>query len=298
MIKEKLLITGAKGQLGRTFSQLFERSNLRDEYKLQKVDIEEFDFTDRESILSALSFYNPATIVNCGAYTAVDQAEKNEKLAREINDDAVATMADWSRKKKSRLIQISTDFVFDGRKRVPYLPNDRTNPLSVYGRTKLAGEKHVLNHSGAAGVVIRTSWLYSEFCSNFVKTMLGLMKEKNEIKVVNDQIGAPTSTHSLVELLFRIIDSKLASGIFHWCDGAEITWYEFAVEIQKQAFDKGILRSRIPILAADTSAYPTLAKRPSYSVLDRKKALIEFNIESMSWKEELKRVMRELALEY
>ena len=117
MIKEKLLITGAKGQLGRTFSQLFERSNLRDGYKLQKVDIEEVDFTDRESILSALSFYNPATIVNCGAYTAVDQAEKNEKLAREINDEAVATMADWSRKKKSRLIQISTDFVFDGRKK-------------------------------------------------------------------------------------------------------------------------------------------------------------------------------------
>ena len=295
MIKERLLLTGANGQLGHTFAQLFGRSNLTNIYELQKVDIEEADFTDNDSILSALSFYNPSTIVNCGAYTGVDQAEKNEKLARKINDEAVAKMADWSQEKKSRLIQISTDFVFDGIKKSPYLPDDTTNPLGVYGRTKLAGEKHILNHSGSGGVVLRTSWLYSEFSSNFVKTMLGLMKDKNEIRVVSDQIGSPTSTHSLVGLLFRIIDSRTTSGIFHWCDGAEISWYDFAVEIQKQAFDKGILRSKIPILATASSAYPTLARRPPYSVLDRNKAVAEFGLEDRSWQEELRRVIGELA---
>jgi len=295
VIKEKLLLTGANGQLGHTFAKFFARSDLTNKYELQKVDIEEIDFTDSQSILSALSFYNPSTIINCGAYTAVDQAEKNEKLARKINDDAVAKMADWSREKKSRLIQISTDFVFDGIKKFPYLPDDMTNPLGVYGRTKLAGEKHILNRSGSGGVVLRTSWLYSEFCSNFVKTMLELMKDKNEIKVVSDQVGSPTSTHSLVGLLVRIIDSRLTSGIFHWCDGAEISWYDFAVEIQKQAFDKGILRSKIPIRAIATSAYPTLAERPRYSVLDRNKAVAEFGVEDMSWQEELRRVISELA---
>jgi len=295
VIKEKLLLTGANGQLGHTFAQFFARSDLTNKYELQKIDIEEVDFTDSQSILSALSFYNPSTIINCGAYTAVDQAEKNEKLARKINDEAVAKMADWSHEKKSRLIQISTDFVFDGIKKSPYLPDDATNPLGVYGRTKLAGEKHILNHSGSGGVVLRTSWLYSEFCGNFVKTMLRLMKGKNELKVVNDQIGSPTSTHSLVGLLFRIINSRPISGVFHWCDGAEISWYDFAIEIQKQAFDNGILRSKIPIRAVGTSVYPTLAKRPRYSVLDRSKALVEFDLEDMSWQDELRRVIRELA---
>ncbi|MDG2140272.1 MAG: dTDP-4-dehydrorhamnose reductase [Gammaproteobacteria bacterium] len=295
MTKERLLLTGSKGQLGRTFTAFFAGSGLTNVYEIQEVDIEELDFTDRNSILSALSFYNPSTIVNCGAYTAVDHAEENEKLARKINDDAVAIMADWSRKEKSRLIHISTDFVFDGRKRKPYLPDDVTNPLGVYGKTKLAGEGYVLNRSGGVGVVIRSSWLYSEFCSNFVKTMLALMGNKKEIKVVNDQVGSPTSTHSLVRLLFSVIDNKLASGIFHWCDGAAITWYDFAVEIQKQAFDIGVLRSKIPIRAINTSAYPTLAKRPPYSVLDRKQTLNQFGIEVVGWREELRRVIGELA---
>jgi dTDP-4-dehydrorhamnose reductase len=219
----------------------------------------------------------------------------NEVLARKINGDAVAVMADWSRKEKRRLIQISTDFVFDGRKRKPYLPNDATKPLGVYGKTKLAGEDYVLNRAGSGGVVIRSSWLYSEFCSNFVKTMIALMRKKNEIKVINDQFGSPTSTYSLVQVLFSIIVDRLVSGIFHWCDGAEITWYDFAVEIQKQAFDIGILGSKIPIRAVDTAAYPTLAKRPSYSVLDRKKTLTQCGAEGVGWKEELRRVIRELA---
>ena len=295
MIKERLLLTGAKGQLGCTFSALFERSDLINEYELQKVDIEELDFTDTNSISSTLSFYNPSTIINCGAYTAVDQAERHHDLAEKINSEAVAIMTEWAQKERARLIQISTDFVFDGNKRTPFRPEDLTKPLGVYGRTKLAGEECVLNNLGRSGLVIRTSWLYSEFCSNFVKTMIILMKSKEEINVVNDQVGSPTSTRSLVALIFRIIGNKTASGIFHWSDGAEITWYDFAIEIQKQAFDEGILKSKIPIRPTETSAYPTLAKRPPYSVLDRRKTVEEFGLSGMSWKEELNRVIGEIA---
>ena len=295
MNKERLLLTGAKGQLGCTFSALFERSDLINEYGLQKVDIEELDFTDTHSISSTLSFYNPSTIINCGAYTAVDQAERHHDLAEKINSEAVAIMTEWAQEERARLIQISTDFVFDGNKRTPFRPEDLTKPLGVYGRTKLAGEECVLNNLGRSGLVIRTSWLYSEFGSNFVKTMIILMKSKEEINVVNDQVGSPTSTRSLVALIFRIIGNKTASGIFHWSDGAEITWYDFAIEIQKQAFDEGILKSKIPIRPTETSAYPTLAKRPPYSVLDRRKTVEEFGLSGMSWKEELNRVIGEIA---
>ena len=295
MIRDKILLTGAKGQLGHTFSVLFEHSELSKRYKLQTIDVEEVDFTDSNSIHSALSGYAASIIVNCGAYTAVDQAERHGDLAEKINCEAVAIMTEWAQKERAKLIQISTDFVFDGNKRTPYRPDDLTNPLGVYGRTKLAGEEHVLNNPGRSGLVIRTSWLYSEFCSNFVKTMIRLMKSEEEIKVVNDQVGSPTSTRSLVTLIFRMIGNKTTSGIFHWSDGAEITWYDFAIEIQKQAFDEGILKSKIPIRPTETSAYPTLAKRPPYSVLDRRKTVEEFGLSGMSWKEELNRVIGEIA---
>tara|TARA_B100001250_G_scaffold382136_1_gene375034 strand:+ start:132 stop:1028 length:897 start_codon:yes stop_codon:yes gene_type:complete len=295
VIKELILLTGGNGQLGCTFSEVFNSSGLIKGYELQAVDIEDINFLNREEINTALSFYAPSVIVNCGAYTAVDQAEKDFELVEKINGEAVADMAEWARKEKSRLIQVSTDFVFDGAKRTPYLPSDLTNPLGVYGKTKLKGEKYILDKLPHHGVVIRTSWLYSEFCSNFVKSMLDLMSEKNELRIVSDQLGSPTSTHSLVEVLFKIIDNKSVSGIFHWCDGGEISWFDFAIEIQEQAFELGILEDQVPIRAIDTSAYPTLARRPAYSVLDRRMTIDELRINETIWKNELRKVIAKIA---
>lgn len=295
MTKEKVLLTGANGQLGSTFSNLFERSDLNVKYELQKVDIEDVDFSNIESICSVLSIYAPSIIVNCAAFTAVDKAEEEHDIASKVNDDAVAVMAKWAEEEHSRIIHISTDFVFDGSKKIPYKTTDATNPLGVYGKTKLSGEQHILKLLPDTGVIMRTSWLYSEFGQNFVKKMLALMVEKEKLSVVNDQIGSPTSTHSLVEILFKVIENKTVSGIFHWCDGASISWYDFAVEIQEQSLEKGILLKKIPIRQIATSAYPTLAERPEYSVLDINTTLNEFNTAEVNWKKELNRVIAVIA---
>ena len=295
MTKEKVLLTGANGQLGSTFSNLFERSDLNVKYELQKVDIEDVDFTNIESICSVLSIYAPSIIVNCAAFTAVDKAEEEHDIASKVNDDAVAVMAKWAEEEQSRIIHISTDFVFDGSKKTPYMTTDATNPLGVYGKTKLSGEQHILKLLPDTGVIMRTSWLYSEFGQNFVKKMLALMVEKDKLSVVNDQVGSPTSTHSLVKILFKVIENKTASGIFHWCDGASISWYDFAVEIQEQSLEKGILLKKIPIRQIGTSAYPTLAERPEYSVLDINTTLNEFNTDEVNWKKELNRVIAVIA---
>jgi dTDP-4-dehydrorhamnose reductase len=289
--KKNILLTGGGGQLGSTFSAFFKNSILNEKYELNSVDLEHMDFADDESILSALEFYTPSIILNCGAYTSVDNAEKECDLAFKINDLAVSVIAKWAKKNDSRLVHISTDFVFDGRREIPYKPGDHPNPLGIYGQTKLGGERHILRLLPENGIILRTSWLYSEFGQNFVKTMLALMSEKKELGVVGDQLGSPTSTHSLVKILFKIIENENSSGIFHWCDGAAISWYDFALEIQRQGFMEGILNRKIPIKRITTSSYPTLAERPSYSVLDCKTTLGEFKINNVDWKKELSEVV-------
>ncbi|OUT95681.1 MAG: dTDP-4-dehydrorhamnose reductase [Flammeovirgaceae bacterium TMED32] len=291
---KKLLLLGANGQLGRTFLSHFRDSDLAGKYFLRAVDIDEVDLTRKEPILSFLSSYEPSLIINCAAYTAVDVAETEFELAKKINDEAVGSLSAWASSNLCRMLHISTDFVFDGSKKEPYLPTDQASPIGVYGKTKLAGEKHILK-SLSGGVVVRTSWLYSEFGQNFVKSMIRLMTEKPELSIISDQIGSPTSTHSLVHLLFQLVEHDSFSGILHWCDGASISWYDFAVEIQRQAFERGLLTGAIPLKPITTEEYPTLAARPCYSVLDRGDTLQQFDINALDWRAELGKVINRIS---
>ncbi|MDG2422294.1 MAG: dTDP-4-dehydrorhamnose reductase [Gammaproteobacteria bacterium] len=292
---KRLLLTGCNGQLGSTFSALYKDSQLAGRYEFSSVDVEQVDFKNKESILSVLSLNNPSIIVNCGAYTSVDKAEEEPDAAFKINDLATTIIANWSKENGSRLLHISTDFVFDGAKNSPYEPSDETNPLGVYGNTKLGGERNIRNLLPKDGLILRTSWLYSEFGQNFVKTMLALMSKREEIGIVNDQIGSPTSTHSLVKILFKIIENENASGIYHWCDGAAISWYDFAVEIQKQGLRSGLLEKKIPVKPIPAAGYSTLAERPTYSVLNCEATLIEFGVPKVDWKKELNYVITAIA---
>ena len=294
--RENLLLTGSQGQLGSTFLLLFKSSSLTQRFNLHQVDINDFDLTDQQATLSALSFYSPSIILNCGAYTAVDEAEDNPELAEKINGESVGLISNWCADNSCRLIHISTDFVFDGSKTEPYLPDDKTNPLGVYGQTKVRGERHILKRLPDNGVIIRTSWLYSEFGSNFVRTMINLMSKEAEINVVDDQIGSPTSTYSLSKVLMRLIERKDVSGIFHWCDGGSISWHKFAEHIRNSALNQGILQRKSRLRPILTSEYPTKAKRPKYSVLDRSGIVDQMNIDRTEWKSELDKVISKIAI--
>ena len=295
MTRENLLLTGSQGQLGSTFLLLFKNSPLTQRFNLYHADINDFDLTDKEATLSALSSYSPSIILNCGAYTAVDEAEDNPKLAEQINGESVGLMSNWCAENSCRLIHLSTDFVFDGSKTTPYSPNDKTNPLGVYGQTKLRGERHILESLPHNGVIIRTSWLYSEFGSNFVRTMLNLMHKEVEINVVDDQIGSPTSTYSLSKVLMRLIEREDVSGVYHWSDGGSISWHDFADQIKNSAFNQGILKRKLRLRPIPTYEYPTKAQRPKYSVLDRSAIVEQLNIDKTEWKSELDKVISNIA---
>jgi len=290
----KILLTGAKGQLGQTFLSYFVQSSLAEEYTLIAPDRSDMDLSKRESISNFLSGCEPSVIINCGAYTAVDDAEAEFELAKRINDDAVEGISIWAVENDCRLIQVSTDFVFDGSKKKPYSPQDVPFPTGAYGRTKLAGEEHILKLIDN-GVIIRTSWLYSEFRHNFLKTMLKLMSEKTHLDVVNNQVGSPTSTHSLVQVLLKVIEFPSYSGILHWCDGASISWYDFALEIRKIAFDQGLIKREIPLRPILSEDYPSKTKRPSYSVLDRSYTLKQLGMMPTSWETELEKVIERIS---
>ena len=291
---KRILLTGAHGQLGNAFRTCFTESELANEWTLQETDINELDLTSNQSVLSFLASCAPSVIVNCAGYTAVDKAEQEVELAKKVNDNAVGYITKWACINFCRVIHISTDFVFDGNKSEPYLPSDQPNPIGVYGRTKLAGEKHVLE-LGSRGVIVRTSWLYSEFRSNFVKTMIDLMNKKSELGIVNDQIGSPTSAHSLSRLLIKVIEHENFNGILHWSDGASVSWFEFAMEIQRQAFNLGLLKTKIPLKPIKTEQYPTPAKRPKYSVLERNCSMEPFNVAIKNWKDELQGVITRMS---
>ena len=288
------MLIGAKGQLGETFSKHFMDSSLSQRYELIRIDIKELNFLYKDVIPKKLSGLAPSVIVNCAAYTDVDKAEQQVELAKNINDDAVSIIAKWASQNQCRLVHISTDYVFDGSKNQPYAPSDNPNPLCIYGKTKLAGEMHVLGMQKKGGAVIRTSWLYSEFGSNFVKSMLRLMSKKQELSIVSDQVGSPTSTHSLVKVIFGVLSNNLSSRIYHWTDGASISWYDFACEIQRQAYDQRMLNKKIPIKPIKSSAYQSVAARPAYSVLDRRDALDQLKLKPSSWEIELGRVLIEI----
>ena len=271
------LITGSKGQLGTELSKLLPQAIL--------TDVTNLDITDEAAVKNFVATHNVDTIINCAAYTAVDKAEDEESLAAKINIDGPRNLA----KSGAKIVHISTDYVFDGSGHTPYQPEDKANPVSVYGKTKLAGEQEVLKYANEA-VIIRTAWLYSPYGNNFVKTMRRLGAEKESLNVVSDQIGSPTYAGDLAAAIVQILPqiSSKNKGIYHFTNEGVCSWYDFASKIMELS---GLTCKVNPI---PSSAYPTKATRPFYSVLDKSKIKQTFNIKIEHWEKGLKQCLKQL----
>ena len=274
----KILITGCNGQLGNEM-QLLEKENLQHTYF--NTDVAELDITDQKAIEKFVSENAIDGIVNCAAYTAVDKAEENQDLCMKLNATAPDYLAQAIEKRGGWMIQISTDYVFDGTNHKPYTEADSVCPNSTYGRTKLAGEQAVMAGCKKS-MIIRTAWLYSTFGNNFVKTMIRLGNEKPELGVIFDQIGTPTYARDLAVAIFAAINHGIVPGIYHFSNEGVISWYDFTKAIHRIA---GITTCRVRPL--HTEEYPTPANRPHYSVLDKTKIKQTYGIEIPYWEESL-----------
>ena len=274
----KILITGCNGQLGNEM-QLLEKENPQHTY--YNTDVAELDITDQQAIERFVDENAIDGIVNCAAYTAVDKAEANEALCQLLNAEAPAYLAHAVGRRGGWMIQISTDYVFDGTKHTPYVEDDDTCPNSVYGRTKLVGEMNVQKLCERS-MIIRTAWLYSTFGNNFVKTMIRLGNEKPELGVIFDQIGTPTYARDLARVIMTAIQQGIRPGIYHFSNEGVTSWYDFTKVIHRLA---GITTCRVRPL--HTAEYPTPAARPHYSVLDKTKIKQTYGIDIPYWEESL-----------
>lgn len=294
----RILITGSAGQLGK---ELKETQNAH--YDVTYLSSNHLDITDRESVCSAFKEHKPSLVINAAAYTAVDKAENDVQQAFLVNEVGSKNLAIACDKYSAKLLHISTDFVFDGKKSTPYSPYDQTNPLSVYGASKLAGELAIQSILAERACIVRTAWVYSEFGNNFVKTMLKLMQEKEQLNIVSDQVGTPTWARGLAKMLWRIVekyeitqsfatDNKdTESVIYHWSDAGVASWYDFAVAIQRIALSKGLIEKKIPIKPIPSSAYPMPARRPNFSVLDKSRVEDYLAIEAIYWYDALENML-------
>ena len=285
MNKMKILITGCNGQLGNEM-QLLEKDNPQHTYF--NTDVAELDITDAAAIEKFVNENEIDGIVNCAAYTAVDKAEDNQELCRLLNTDAPGYLAAAVGKRGGWMIQISTDYVFDGTNHTPYVETESTCPSSVYGSTKLAGEE-AAQKACTNTMIIRTAWLYSTFGNNFVKTMIRLGKEKPELGVIFDQIGTPTYARDLAVAIFSAINQGIIPGIYHFSNEGVISWFDFTKAIHRLA---GITTCRVRPL--HTAEYPTPAARPHYSVLDKTKIKQTYNLEIPYWEESLRECIEKL----
>ena len=273
-----ILITGCNGQLGNEL-QLLEKNY--SEHTFFNTDVHELDITNAEAIDKFVSSNNIDIIINCAAYTAVDKAESNKELCQVLNADAPAYLAKAISKRNGWMIQVSTDYVFDGTKNTPYVETDSPCPNSVYGSTKLDGEKAV-EQACKNTMIIRTAWLYSSFGNNFVKTMMRLGKEKDELNVIFDQIGTPTYARDLAIAIMTAVEKGNVPGIYHFSNEGVISWYDFTKAIHRLS---GITSCHVrPI---HTEEYPTAATRPHYSVLDKTKIKKTYGIEIPYWEDSL-----------
>lgn len=285
MPRNKIFVTGSNGQLG---NELKDLSSHYPQYQFIFFNREEFSISDRRRAEELFSEHQPFALINCAAYTAVDLAESEEEKAIEINSNAVGHLAFLCHKHETRLIHISTDYVFNGKVDQPYRETDEVEPINVYGSSKLMGEYHAQKNDPEC-IIIRTSWVYSAYGKNFVKTMIRLMKEREKIGVVQDQYGAPTYAADLAECIMKIISSgQWIPGIYHYSNKGNISWYHFAQEIRQMTGTTCVVN---PIA---TSEYPTPARRPMYSVLNMEKMSREYGIVPKDWKESLRTCLSKL----
>lgn len=282
---KKILVTGSNGQLGKELRQL---APLHNEFSFIFLSREDLPIHHFDMVRTYFDNLQPDFCINCAAYTAVDRAEQEKDLAFQVNGEAVGVLAAVCKKYHTRLIHISTDYVFDGNGTQPWKETDPVSPVNTYGASKLQGEEEAMQFNPET-IIIRTSWVYSRFGKNFVRTMLKLMKEKKEISVVNDQLGSPTYAADLATAILHIINqAHWHSGIYHYCNEGIISWYDFAAAI-KEISGSDCLVHPIP-----THQYPTPAKRPAYSALNTGKIKTRFNLAIPGWKESLIGCLKQL----
>lgn len=280
----RVLVTGAGGQLGRALQATAPAG-----IALLALDRAALDISDAAAVAARVREAAPDLVINAAAYTAVDKAESDAEAARRINAEAPGHLATAAAAAGARFVHVSTDFVFDGACGSPYRPDHPTAPLGVYGATKLAGEQAVrMAHPGA--LIVRTAWVYGDTGHNFVRTMLRLMAEREEVRVVADQIGTPTYAAGLARALWAL-DAAGATGIHHWTDSGAASWYDFAVAIQEEALVLGLLARAVPVIPIATSAYPTPARRPAYSILDKSAAVALVGGPAPHWRVHLRKML-------
>lgn len=280
-----ILITGCNGQLGNEI-QLLQAQYAQ--HTWLNTDVNELDITDKAAIERFVEENEIGGIVNCAAYTAVDKAESDPQLARKLNADAPAYLAEAVAKRGGWMVQVSTDYVFNGTKHTPYVETDEPCPNSIYGQTKLEGEQAVSKLCPNT-MIIRTAWLYSEFGNNFVKTMIRLGREREQLGVIFDQVGTPTYAHDLATAIMTAIDKGIKPGVYHFSNEGVTSWYDFTKSIHRLA---GINTCQVSPL--HTAEYPTPACRPAYSVLDKTKIKAAYGIEIPHWEESLAKCIAKL----
>ena len=284
----KALIVGANGQIGQALRELAPPG-----YEIVAPTRDELDITNRAATTEWLIRCHPTVVFNAAAYTQVDRAQEEPDRARAVNATAVGWIADGARSINARFVHLSTDFVFDGSSSRAYRPDDATNPLNVYGQTKREGELAAkANHPEA--LIVRTSWVYSPRGHNFMGTMLRLMRERDEIRVVVDQIGTPTLASSVASALWKLAN-KQRSGILHYCDSGVASWYDFAMAIQEESVIAGILSRTVPITPISSDLYPMVARRPSFSVLDCRETSDVLGTCANHWRVNLRKAIRDIA---
>jgi len=285
--KDTIVVTGAGGQLGR---ELREASSVYPQFDFQFLSREDLPLQDSAKIHAAIAAIRPAYCINCAAYTAVDKAETEKDLAFLINGAAVGVLAAACRQVNTRLIHISTDYVFDGRSATPLKEDDATGPINVYGASKLQGEQLAMQQDPET-VILRTSWVYSAFGNNFVKTMIRLMRERENINVVSDQIGSPTYAADLANAILEIITGpRFVPGIYNYSNEGQISWYDFATAIRE------LIGSPCQVHPIPSTQFPTPAQRPHYSLLDKSRIKSTYGIHIPAWKDSLTICLKKLAL--
>lgn len=284
----KILVTGADGQLGQQILKDFSPI-----YEIVPTDFKELDITDKEACCKYLNDFQPDWVLNVAAFTDVEKAEDEPEMAMKINRDGPSNLAIAVKEANSRLLHISTDYVFDGKSKHPLRPNDPVEAVSSYGRSKLAGEKAIESILGNDTLIIRTAWLYSATNKNFMLTMLRLMREQPIIKIVADQYGTPTSVLSLSQAIEAAVKADIR-GIFHWSDAGETTWHGFASAIQEIALSYGLIKESIKVLPVSSNEYPVKASRPTWSVLDKSDFTAVTGLVPEPWQEMLSKTMKQL----
>jgi len=283
----RVLVLGSGGQVGRAVQAAAPSA-----HEVIAKPRAELDITNEAAVAAFLAESPVDWIVNAAAYTAVDRAETDQGAAFASNDAAVGILARAGTAVGARLLHLSTDFVFDGHANRAYLPGDATHPLSVYGASKLAGEQQALRDPSA--IVLRTAWVYDSSGRNFVLTMLRLMRERPEVRVVCDQIGAPTWATGIAQAIWGFIAAAAPGGIYHWTDAGVASWYDFTVAIQEEALARGLLSQAVPIVPIATAAYPTPARRPAFSVLDSHATRALLGVPATHWRHHLRNMLDEL----